>query len=475
MICFLRLGVFSLGLSGLYSLALVLMRTPVISSLISDKSFFKSALVVHVNLSVLVWLLSITCYFWSLGRENNFFVKYYKNLAFIGVCLMAISPLLPIMSSPVMNNYVPMLENIVFIIGLSLFASCILLFALQIIAEYLFLRHSAYSHEDNITITIANFTTALMYICAFICIYLSYIQIHDLAKIVPLDIEYYYEMLFWSGGHLLQFIYTQIFMLALVFLAENALSKRLKFTYIYELIMLVNFVLAMFIFYGHWQYELADGNFKLFFTYHMKYFGGICPAIFILLITYEMLHNLFFKNLNKAEAETPSGPLHSKLAILFSIFLFCYGGVIAIFIKGVNVTIPAHYHGSIVGISICFMGFVYVCIEQKINYQGARQSNLLIKHLGIQVAAAKSESIEKAFQNAKNQLIVIFLGQFMHILGLALAGGYGVMRKTTGVDIPLQSKLYMGLMGMGGLIAIIGGLMFVYICAISLAKNKQNS
>ena len=50
--------------------------------------------------------------------------------------------------------------------------------------------------------------------------------------------------------------------------------------------------------------------------------------------------------------------------------------------------------------------------------------------------------------------------------GLTLAGGYGVMRKTPGVaEIALSAKIYMGIMGIGGVIAIIGGLMFVYICA----------
>ena len=66
------------------------------------------------------------------------------------------------------------------------------------------------------------------------------------------------------------------------------------------------------------------------------------------------------------------------------------------------------------------------------------------------------------------QLITISFGQLIHISGLALAGGYGVLRKNPDGEIALSAKVYMGMLGGGGLIAIIGGLMFVYICATRL-------
>ncbi|MGB5598865.1 MAG: hypothetical protein WBM66_09130, partial [Thiothrix litoralis] len=57
-------------------------------------------------------------------------------------------------------------------------------------------------------------------------------------------------------------------------------------------------------------------------------------------------------------------------------------------------------------------------------------------------------------------------GQLIHILGLAWSGGYGVQRKTAGAaqglhDLP--QILGMGMMGLGGLIAIIGGGIFVVV------------
>ncbi|CAN0560063.1 unnamed protein product, partial [Ectocarpus sp. 12 AP-2014] len=68
------------------------------------------------------------------------------------------------------------------------------------------------------------------------------------------------------------------------------------------------------------------------------------------------------------------------------------------------------------------------------------------------------------------QVIILTVGQLLHVagLGLALAGGYGVLRKSPNGDIALSAKVYMGMVGGGGLIAIIGGLMFVYICVRNL-------
>jgi uncharacterized membrane protein len=58
-ISWLKNGIWALALAGFYSIVLVILRTPQLSQIISDKSVFKSSLVIHVNLSVLAWLLSM--------------------------------------------------------------------------------------------------------------------------------------------------------------------------------------------------------------------------------------------------------------------------------------------------------------------------------------------------------------------------------------------------------------------------------
>jgi hypothetical protein len=63
----------------------------------------------------------------------------------------------------------------------------------------------------------------------------------------------------------------------------------------------------------------------------------------------------------------------------------------------------------------------------------------------------------------------------MHIVGLVWSGGYGVQRKVAGSDQVLRSTqetMGMGLMGLGGLIAIVGGVMFVVIVLRALRHSK---
>ena len=66
----------------------------------------------------------------------------------------------------------------------------------------------------------------------------------------------------------------------------------------------------------------------------------------------------------------------------------------------------------------------------------------------------------------------------LHVLGLAWSGGYGVQRKTAGsaqVLHTVQETVGMGLMGLGGLIAIIGGLLFLVICFKAMWPRKSGN
>ena len=67
----LALGLVSLIAAGMFSLLLVLARTPVVQGLIPFLDFFHIALVVHVTMSVLIWLLAISAASWSLSITND--------------------------------------------------------------------------------------------------------------------------------------------------------------------------------------------------------------------------------------------------------------------------------------------------------------------------------------------------------------------------------------------------------------------
>ncbi len=456
----LKNGIWALAFAGLYSIVLVILRTPQLSQIITDKSLFKSSLIIHVNLSVLVWLLSITCIIWSYGNKKIYFENIFNKLALSGMVLMVVSPLLG-ESNPIMNNYIPILENIFFIIGLSLFLSIILCFAILVFINSFYdfdFKNPQYLEH---ILPFVKMSSSLMYIMVWICFALSCKEATELSTVFPMEVDYYYELLFWSGGHLLQFIYTQIVMFVWLILAEVWLRNKLFYYKIYGILFVINLILSFFIFYGHIFYQMPEFEFTSFFTKHMQHCGGVAPTLFMLVLIVDI-----FKT-----KQTKEKVNFAATAFVSSSLLFFVGGLVGILISGVNLSIPAHYHGSIVGISIAFLGFAYIFCFHNISYI-TNTKTLSNELLNLPEFANTSLEIKKTLPCQSKwsniQLIIITFGQLIHISGLALAGGYGVLRKNPDGEIALSAKLYMGMLGGGGLIAIIGGLMFVYICATNL-------
>jgi heme/copper-type cytochrome/quinol oxidase subunit 1 len=130
-----------------------------------------------------------------------------------------------------------------------------------------------------------------------------------------------------------------------------------------------------------------------------------------------------------------------QAALLASLLLFGAGGAIGFLIQGSDVRIPAHYHGSIVGITLALMGLTYA----------------LLPRLGYARPLPRSATWQPWLYGG---------GQLLHIFGLVWSGGHGVQRKVAGAEQVLRTPWEiagMGLMGLGGLIAVSGGLLFALI------------
>jgi heme/copper-type cytochrome/quinol oxidase subunit 1 len=114
------------------------------------------------------------------------------------------------------------------------------------------------------------------------------------------------------------------------------------------------------------------------------------------------------------------------------------------------VRIPAHYHGSIVGITLALMGLTYA----------------LLPRLGYARPLPRAATWQPWLYGG---------GQLLHIVGLVWSGGYGVQRKVAGAEQVLRTPSEvagMGLMGAGGLIAIVGGLLFAIIVLRTLRRER---
>ena len=420
----LLLGVTALAIAGLFSLVLVVARTPSLSELPLFSAIFHKSLVVHVDLSVLVWFLSMACLMWSLlasGSKQIF--PLLEEAALIsfggGTLFIAISPL-DGKGEALMSNYIPVVTSPLFFFGLSLLLCGIVLMLARIFC-------SRWSNDFTRPQQYAIFSGAVIASIAVMAFVWSYFQLGH-----HFDAQQYYELLFWGGGHVLQFLHVQIVMLVWLLLAK-ALKPGF---HVYEphlyILFSIGLVSSLCVPFLYMHYQADDESVRQLFTGLMIMAGGVAPTILALWILPGLIT---FRDLRKG----PTRAIYSTL--LMSIILFIYGGVLGALIQGQNVVIPAHYHGSIVGVTLAFMGMAYWMLPS-FGYRDVGNWKL-----------------------AYWQPIIYGGGQLLHISGLAWSGGYGVLRKTPGGMDGLTAgvKAAMGFMGLGGLIAIIGGFMFVIV------------
>ncbi len=420
----LLLGLAALLGSGLFSVLLVLSRTPYVQHLLPWADFFRTALVVHVDLSVLVWFLAFGGALWSLNSTLRWIGLGRVALwtAAAGTLVMTVAPFLGA-GEPLMSNYVPVLRHPLFLAGLLVFAcGCALMVLRAMVAIPPVGPWIAGAGALRFGLNAAVVATAF----ALIAFAWSYGMLPD-----HLHGKAYYELLFWGGGHLLQFTYTLLLLVAWLWLATAAgqpprVSPRVAL-FLFAL-GLVTVFFAPLIYYTH---AVTSAQHILLFTWLMQYGGSLAT----LPLSLAVLLGFF-----PAHRPTPAAaPL--RAALLSSIVLFGLGGAIGFLIQGSNVTIPAHYHGNIVGVTLAFMGLTYHLLPRL----GFRTVNLKWAHM---------------------QPYVYGGGQLLHVAGLVWSGGYGVQRKVAGAAQGLeglQQVAGMGLMGLGGLIAILGGLMFLLI------------
>src|SRR5210317_118316 len=118
----LLLGLSALVIGGLLTILIVLSRTPYFQEIIPWVDFFRTALVVHVDLTVLVWFLAFTGVFWSYSSSNRCLRCAWAALflSVAGTLIITVSPFTG-ESYPLMNNYVPVLQSTTFLAGLGIF------------------------------------------------------------------------------------------------------------------------------------------------------------------------------------------------------------------------------------------------------------------------------------------------------------------------------------------------------------------
>ncbi|MGD9599313.1 MAG: cbb3-type cytochrome c oxidase subunit I [Steroidobacteraceae bacterium] len=421
------LGLSSLAGSGVFAVLLVLSRTPQVNEWLPVAEFFRVALIVHVNLSVLVWFVALAGILWSMTGSSR-----APGLAWLALCLCAagtaLMALAPFTGSgqPIAANYVPVLDGPAFIAGLAVFG---LGSAALVLRGLIAARPIGPTQTEDGAMRfglVASLVAAAVAVLAFGASW----------WLTPrsLDAQTYYEILFWGGGHALQFVWTLLMLVGWLWLAR-ACGARLSLSPRLTVLLLALALASVFVTpYAYFAADVTSVEFRLFNTWAMRLGGGIAIVPIALAVVSGLL---------RADTSRHATAAPLRAALIASIVLFGAGGVIGAFIGGSDVRIPAHYHGCIVGVTLALMGLVY----------------MLLPRLGYGAPASRLAFWQPVLYGA---------GQLLHIIGLVWSGGYGVQRKVAGAEQVLRSTAEvagMGLMGLGGLIAIIGGLLFVVVVA----------
>ncbi len=427
------LGLLALIGSGVFSVLLVLSRTPFLQNLFPVADFFHVALVAHVDLSVLVWFVAIAGMLWSINSSSRAMLWGWVALwtCALGVALMALAPFFG-RGEPIMANYIPVLNDPLFIAGLLAFGAGFV----ALVLRSLFLAPAlGLSFDGGGALRFGLNAAAVSAAVAVLAFAWSFVEVP-----IALGGKAYYEILFWGGGHALQFTWTLLMLVAWIWLI-SACGARVPLSPRVALLMFLLALVCVFVTpYAYLAYGVASVEHRHLLTWAMRFGGGVAilPMSLAVLLALRPA----------AELRDHARPL--RAALVSSVLLFAVGGVIGIFISGSNVKIPAHYHGSIVGVTLALMGLVYHLLPQ----------------LGYAAPSGKLASWQPALYAG---------GQLMHISGLVWSGGYGVQRKVAGGDQVLRSSgeiAGMALMGLGGFIAIIGGLLFI-IVVIRAVRNPD--
>lgn len=418
----------SLAISGLFAVFLVIARSPKVHKLLPYESFFKTTLTIHVNLSVLVWLLSFCAFYISISSIKKLICeKISFGFSLIGMLIISLS-IFDNSASAYLNNYVPYLDSKIFSTGILIFLLGIFLISFENLLRV-----------RSFKLTTSNLLSAII-ISAFIVLLLTFQKLESPQNSALYNKTDYYEVLYWGFGHMLQFAYSFAMLISWFLVIEfyqirsvknhnlqNYLNKKALIFHTFLAVIGVLIIL---------KYDVIDFEYKHYFTLQMALFGGIT---FIMIISNNYLNII-------STIKQKSLP-YIKNAFLWSLILFLSGGLISLTISGSDTRIPAHYHGSIVGVSLGLIAAFYIFLE-KFGYE------------------------IKMKRSAKIQPVIYGVGQLIHIIGLAISGGYGALRKNPGVAESFEGKFYMGLMGFGGLLSIIGGLIFVIVIFNSILKTK---
>lgn len=426
----------SLAVAGVFALFLALSRIPGVENVFPwPVDFFHKGLVIHVVFSFVVWFLAVFGGLSVLAAEAldpRWPARLLGPPALLGMVLAAPLLFLPALldrGEATLNDYVPVIVDPLYYAGLAVMGGAIALVSLRVLVAFV----SRLGSPPAWAMVTAG--GGLVYLVAAIC----FVVAGFLLEGRQVD-HVFNQELFWGGGHLLQFLNTLLLIASWCLLAGSIAGRPLvssRILLIATLLIVLPALIAPF-FYGVFP-PLSAAQAEAFTD--LQYALGPPPLLVMAAIAVRLPRPLPWRDL-------------SFLCLVLSAIVFFVGGFLGLFVDGTDTRTPAHYHGVIAGVTLAFFGLFYA---------------LFLPLLGRSLARGRL---------IYSQVYCFAGGQLAACLGLFLAGGFGAPRKTAGTAQGLEgieAMIGMAMNGIGALVAVIGGVLFIWTVAAALLRRPEKT
>ncbi len=436
----------SLVLAGALALFLVVGRVPPVDQLFTDPLLFKRGLVVHVVLALVVWFFAFVGALWCLlptARKPAPLTRIGHAISALGVICLVAAAAWP-GSTPVLSNYVPMIDNPLFVGG-------VVAFGAGLVLSFLDHRLLTGSEADSQLASLMPPAARPGMRAAAVAVLVAALSFAASFWSTPSELpaEPYFEQLVWGGGHVLQFASSAAMCAVWIILLTPVLGRspvsRKVSGVVFGILVLPLMAAPL-------MADTQQPGSRIFFTRLMEL--AIFPAVsfFLGACVFALV-----RAVRAARSEgRPAGVVLRDgrvLGFIASAVLTVLGFSLGAIIDGSNTMIPAHYHASIGAVTAAFMTVTYT----------------LLPRLGLGALGPRARVF------ARWQPLAFGFGQFVFALGFGIAGAHGLARKTYGAEQVAGAGRSAGLvvMGVGGLVAVAAGLTFLTLCISAWRRRDR--
>lgn len=419
-------------LSGLLALVVTGAKMPGIKAHIHNVEIIRWCLVVHVNLATLVWFTALPVGLLYLAARTRGFEGFMPKLGFLtslaGILLMLSVPPSP-ETQNILANYIPVLTHPRYYYGIGAYLVGVVI---SILSPRVFIPTPLLGHSQWPGLDECRFGLMVGACYLLLAVITLATAFYGLRSVELMTTHRTFELGMWGGGHLIQHASVVFliccWMLLLSHRAGSAILNRTELFGIFVWLGLPIFAVPILLF-----SDVTSSSYREGFTMLMQW--GIAPPVILFLVVVSRRLRFSASILKDA----------SSMAFFFSALLVLLGFVFGALIRGSDMRVPGHYHAGIGAVTLAFMATTFKAL---------------------------------AGRKTRSMLLSVWcygIGQTLFASGMFVAGSFGMPRKTYGgehIFTHWGQTLGLGVMAVGGMIALCGGIFFASAIAPRLKLTE---